>query len=131
MPSRSDSNSEPRSQFRTIQEFRRTRTIALSFITYRAFNCICPDNSRGAHTITALSLSTNQRFRHEGDGAVYQGAGGSEIVHPLGWTSHEHAFDNAASSLSETGGEVAYELLSDPTGAPVDMSFTLFASPEP
>jgi hypothetical protein len=54
-----------------------------------------------------------------------------QIDYPWGWTDHKYTYGRPALALTETGQVPQSKPISDPTGGPVDMSFTLYTTSEP
>jgi hypothetical protein len=54
-----------------------------------------------------------------------------QIDYPWGWTDRKYTYGSTALGLTETGQVLQTKLLSDPTGGPVDMSFTLYTTSAP
>ncbi|MBN1361256.1 MAG: hypothetical protein JW993_11715, partial [Sedimentisphaerales bacterium] len=53
------------------------------------------------------------------------------IVHPWGWTNHRHDFEAGALAIDDVpSAPAAWQPLRDPQDRPVDVSFTLFTTPE-
>ncbi|MBP7053172.1 MAG: cadherin-like domain-containing protein [Phycisphaerae bacterium] len=85
----------------------------------------------------SVRLPRDMWFWQEGDliywfsvVAVYR-ATADEIEYPWGWTNHEYRFGSVACSLSLSGQELVREPLHNTADEPVDMSFTLYTTPEP
>jgi hypothetical protein len=54
-----------------------------------------------------------------------------QIDYPWGWTDHKCTYGSPALALTGTGQVLQSKPLADPTGGPVDMSFTLYTTSEP